>query len=87
MCSVFQTGAVRLASQKSWLVAAITNRIASAISPNASNGNCDALAKRVFAVSTLTSGFTSPSAWNWNSAKLACASASANMVTPRCRRL
>ncbi len=34
MCSVFQTGAVRFVSQKSWLVAAIRKRITSATAPS-----------------------------------------------------
>ena len=38
MCRLFQTGGVRKASQKSWLVAAITNKISSATSPSALNG-------------------------------------------------
>ncbi len=35
----------------------------------------------------LTSGFTFPSAWNWNSANPPCARPNRNVVTPRCRRL
>ena len=38
MCSVFQTGGVRKASQKSWLVAAITQRMSSAATPNGMKG-------------------------------------------------
>jgi hypothetical protein len=38
MCRLFQTGGVRKASQKSWLVAAIRSRISSASKPSALNG-------------------------------------------------
>ena len=39
MWSAFQVGAVRLASQKSWLVAAIRKRIPSAARPRTWKGN------------------------------------------------
>ena len=88
MCSAFHTGAVRLASQKSWLVAAMSSRIESAIAPSGWKGKCARLSTRSFAVNRLTIGFVSPKAWNWTFvAKAPWKSARDAMVTPRCRRL
>ena len=38
MCNIFQTGALKFTSQKSWLVAASKNKITSAKNPNGWNG-------------------------------------------------
>ncbi len=62
MCKAFQTGGVRFASQKSWLVAAIRNSTSSANTPKSSNGNWLTLSRRGLLLSTLTSGLASPSA-------------------------
>ena len=87
MCSAFQTGAERLRSQKSWLVAAIRTTITRAQAPRGWKGNWAMLSTRVFEVNRLTIGFTSPKAWNWSVEKAPCRKATVAMVTPRCRRL
>ena len=75
-------------SQKSWLVAAIEEQ-------DGERGERRAAGRESWRrcrvarllTNTLTSGSTSPSAWNWISANTPCASAEDAVVTPRCRRL
>ena len=86
-CSAFHVRGERLRSQKSWLVAAIANRMTSAASPSGWNGTCAAPSNGTPLDRMLVSGSSTPKPWYQTVASSACASAIRNIVTPRCRRL
>ena len=62
MCSDFQTGALKFASQKSWLVAASRNKITSAKNPNGWNGTPATEPVSGLETKMLKMGFVSPPA-------------------------
>ena len=87
MCSVFQTRGVRKRSQKSWLVAASSSKIARATMPNASNGKPLSCRKLVLPDNSATKGSTGEYEKYHSKAAFAWVRATAQVSTPKCLRL
>ena len=87
MCSAFQIRGVRKASQKSWLVAASSTRMAKAAMPNGMNGSPCNWVKLASAPSRAISAGVGLNAKYQSSTDDACPAATAQVITPACRRL